>query len=744
MRTLGRALRAAAAAVALLLGLAVLPALLIVVQSTVAWDWRALLGDPQSPATLLALGLGAGWLLWLALLIAVITDAVAAVRGLRRVTWLPVSLHAAVTAAASGVLLAVYAVRGGTATTPATAGTVPATATTAPDAATGPPTAPLPPPPGWAAATAVAQGLELPGGWLPLPVATAVGAAVALAWAQRRRDYVPGPPTGWRRNDPDLVAPAASVRHLLRAAHAADDGLPDIGTAELGDPAQPDAAGPAADPGADGGSPAAATDPDRAPALLDLLPAGELRLTGPGGHDAARGILVALSALPNGRPRIVRTAGFAAAVLGVPHAPTCSGPPPGHTTGQHKQPTTDVVVFAAGPEPGAAAPVDDRPAPADPDPSTVHAVRCTIRVAATPGSGVCWHIARDGTVHALTGPAPTAGRLPILDRRTTRDILTSLGALPPPAADTSQPAPSHHQVDHDIAAANSIEGWPDPPPGTAGQVRRLLIRVLGEVTVLRPHPDGSHSPVSIRRSAGQQILVLLALHRDGLTDSELRQALWPDVPSSAAQRRYATTMSELRRTLHTAAGRPVLVQDPADPVRRRHPHRLDPAAVQVDIWRLQGLLDTAATTDDPTYRRLLLAAAAGVSGGELAAGWTYAWLLEDRERLVRHLLDVATHLADSEPDHHAALRLLHQALQLAPTNEHLHQRVLQRHAAAGDHDGLRRAAATLTEHLTAHSLQPEPATVTLLTTLFTGSPQPTARPPGTGRVMPATPEGNPP
>ncbi|MEU7876367.1 hypothetical protein [Dactylosporangium sp. NPDC049140] len=730
MRTLWRLLRAAGAAVALLVGLTVLPAVLIVVQGAVVWDWRAMLGDPQSAVTLLALGLGVGWLLWAALLVTVVTDTVAAVRGLRRVSWLPVSLQSAVTAATGGVLLAVHAARGGGTGPDIIAGTLPVVAAVAVDADTDQ----VGSPPAGAAAPAVAAGLQVPGGWLPLPVAAAVGAAVALAWAQRRRDYRPRPPAGWRRHDPDLDPPAAPLRHLLHAVRAAaDDGLPDTsGPPDPGDPAQPGGTEPTADSGTD------ANAGGLAPTVLDLLPAGDLQLTGPGRHDAGRGLLVALSVLPTGRPRIVPTAGFAAAVLGVPPARIGNGPAPAAATSNDQGAAAGVVVFA-GPEPDAAASVDSRPdRPVGPGPGAAQAVRCTIRVDTAPIAGVCWHVAADGSVHAVTGPAPALGRLPVLDQRTTLDILTSIGVVTPPAADTTPP-PASRRPEHgpDSPGTAGVDGWPDPPPDTAGQPRRLLVRVLGEVRVVRPHPDGSHSPVPVRRSAGQQILVLLALHRDGLDDGALRTAIWPDVPGSTAQPRYATTMSELRRVLHDAAGRPALIQDPGGGTRPRHTHRLDPAAVQVDVWRLQGLLDAAASTDNPRYRRMLLAAAAAVSGGELAAGWSYPWLLEARERVARHLLDVAAHLADTEPDHHTALRVLHQALHLAPTNEHLHRRVLQRHAAAGDRDGLRRAAATLADHLTAHNLQAEPDTVALLTALLTGPPGP----PAGGADVRATPGG---
>jgi DNA-binding SARP family transcriptional activator len=729
-RTIGRLIRAVGAAVVLLVALAALPTALIVVQGAVAWDWRAMLAQPMSALTAVAAAVGVGWMVWLALVWQVLLDTIAALRGLRRRTmWLPVPLHTAVTAVAGGILLALHALRGG-ATISAPAGPPTATATAtwdapqpAPSDRDAPPVSPRTDP-----------GLALPGGWLALPVAGAVAAAVALVWVHARRRYSPRPPTGWRRHDPDLVTPAASVRHLLETFRAVvDNGEPDVGP-DPDDPTWSDA--PPHDP-----------DAGRTPALLDVLPIGELHLTGPGRHDAARGLLVALSAHPGGPPRIVLTADFAAALLGEPHSPTAAASASTPAAGDQHPPDPGVVVFATGAEPDAATPPVDvtPPHPGDPGSGPVPgAARCTIRIAATPGRTACWHVGRDGTVHAVTGRAPDVGRLPVLDRRTTVDILRSLGLLPNPAAAQS-PEYDEGRFGHTTAAGVDLTGWPDPPPDTAGEVRRLLLQVLGEVRVLRPHPDGGYSPVLVRRSAAQQILVLLALHRDGRTDDEIQEALWPNVARSVARRRYATTMSELRRALHDAAGRPVLLHhDPAGPPADDTPRRywLDPAAIQVDVWRLQGLLDAAAATTDRAYRRLLLAAASGMAHGEPAAGWAHEWLRADRERVVRHLLDVHTYLADLEPDDHAALRLLHQALELAPTNEHLHRRVLQRHAAAGDHNGLRRAAATLIEHLTAHNLQPEPATVTLLTTLLTDTGQPPDPPPRTSSG-PDMPEGSP-
>ncbi|WP_426503095.1 AfsR/SARP family transcriptional regulator [Dactylosporangium sp. McL0621] len=715
--------------------LAALPTVLVVVQSAVVWDWRAVVSQPMSELGAVAAVVALGWVVWLALVWQVVRDTVAAVRGRRRPSaWLPVPLHTAITAMASGILLALDTARAGSAG-PALAGPLPGPVNV--DTGRAPsPGAAVP-----ARTVRADAGVHLPGGWLPLPVVAAVAAAVALAWAQARRRYPPRPPAGWDRNDPDLPPLSAPVRQVLRAAQMLPDEAPyghrdtpeRVGSAPLGTVAAPDAA---AETGDDAGSP-------RPLDLLETLPHGELRLIGPGRHDAARGMLVAFSAMPERAPRIVLTAAFVSTVLGMAEPAAGVLGTPGAARRSDAQGGFGTVVFAADVEPGEQAAALGGTA----DGSAVGAgetVDCTIRVAAAQGVGVCWHVGADGTVRPVAGAGPADDRLPILDQRTALDILRAIsvqpspGHLDQPEADTP-PAPATTDPDRPT-------GWPDGPPDHAGAARRLLVRVFGGVTVLQSHPDGSYSPVPVRRSAGQQILVLLALHRDGLTDDELKEALWPDVLSSAAQRRYLTTLSELRRALHNAAGRPVLRHDDlpgthADAASRRQ--RLDPAAVQVDLWRLQGLIDAAASAADRDYRRLLLTSATDVAGGELAAGWWYEWLLADRERVVRHLLDVHTSLADDEPDDRAALRLLRQALRLAPTNEHVHRQVLQRHAAAGDDDGLRRAAATLTEHLTAHNLQPEAETVALLTTVLARPARESARQPATLRrpVIPEQREG---
>ncbi|WP_327007603.1 bacterial transcriptional activator domain-containing protein [Dactylosporangium sp. NBC_01737] len=816
-------IRAVIAGFAVLLTLAGLPVALVVFQRTVDWDVPQIVAQPLSVGGLVAAAVGCGWLLWLLLLRLMILDAIDAVRHVGRAPRLPVPLHTAVTAAASGLMLMLNALRGGAqdlqpppATPVVTAATWnpaedpprPARNTAQPAAANGrstsstssgdTPTHAAAPPTAVAGSTAGGpdiDGVTVPGGWLPLPVLAAIGTAATALWAQRRRGYRPRPPAGAHRGDSDLLPLPAQLRQLLRYDRAVTD---------AGD----DAAGPSAGPAVDRAVAPVAVDavadtaprigaPSGSPAGADTGPADEVPgntltsttvaaaavpwpgvgLVGPGAHDAARGLLVALSTDPHrDAPPVTVTAEALETLLGASciaagserlyvtdgQRPPAVAPQQGATDPVSGERTdeeiisdvacgvlllndTDPVTPAA--MPAAGSPAGRRPPPSTPASASASANPANgsggtgsarpaqparaVRVGAWPGA-VTWIVARDGAVH-VAGATGGPGRIAVLDRATARAVLTGLGLLtippPPPPTGTRSPGlPSDEDQVTDPAGPSVHDGpgiagavgepWPRTPPDTAHLPRRLRLRMLGQPVVLRPHPDGSVTPVTIRRSAARQILLLLAVRRAPVTADTVKETIWPDVARTAAHRRYLTTMSELRRALADAAGQPVLQQS----TNTAHPgltrYWLDPDTVDVDVWRLHDLLDAAAGTVQQPRRLRLLRQAADLCNGDLADGCAEEWLTADRERLARHALDLRVHLADLEPDHDTAVRLLRRAARDTPGNEAVHRRLLLRHAAAGDSDGLHRAAATLAEHLAAAGAVPEPDTAALAARLL--------------------------
>src|SRR6266542_3845380 len=243
------------------------------------------------------------WLMWAALVYALLVEVLTRVRrlaGRLRGTRLP-PLPTPMQATASGMLgAAVFAMPAGAAHPPTPpAGSPPA-------AAPGLPAGPVVPadaveadhcvaaavdahPPDTDPDPAAAErGVTLPdGGWVSDQTAHAIAAVAAMVWWQRRRRYLPRPPTGAVRDDPDLapLPPAATaVQDILHGREHPDD------LADGGD--RPPAGGLAV--GEPAGS--AAVAGDRAATAIGPgdLPAGGVGLTGPGALAAGRGILTAV------------------------------------------------------------------------------------------------------------------------------------------------------------------------------------------------------------------------------------------------------------------------------------------------------------------------------------------------------------------------------------------------------------------------------------------------------------------
>ncbi len=161
------------------------------------------------------------------------------------------------------------------------------------------------------------HGVQLPGGWISLPLAAALVAAAALVWLRRRHRYVPTRLGRDIRDDQDLRPLPLVVNRVRRAVREQD---PDL----LGPPA---AATPTV---ADYHAADTADRPDLPPVgpsgldlagLGDRVPAGGLGLVGPGAEAAARGLLVAVlssgsPADPDAKGRVIIPADGLATLLG--------------------------------------------------------------------------------------------------------------------------------------------------------------------------------------------------------------------------------------------------------------------------------------------------------------------------------------------------------------------------------------------------------------------------------------------
>jgi DNA-binding SARP family transcriptional activator len=578
-------------------------------------------------------------------------------------------------------------------------------------------------------------GIALPGGgWVGRDTATAVTAAAGLVWLRRRRRYRPGPPSGADRHDPDLAPlpdTAATIADTVQnpdpdEAMPPDSGRGDAPPGGRGD-AGPAAAGPAAQ--------AMLVPPDSATAAtLGLgragplrpvdLPAGGVGLSGAGAHDAARGVLTAaLLAGGPGHPdldaQVLTTTADLGRLLG--SGAVGHGHPPGlnvFTDLAQLLPVLEEQVLARA---RAAPDAPDRP---DRDPARRSRPRPglfppLLLVAAVPADrelarrlavlllaprrlgivglllgtwphGLTWRVDPDGTIHHPTAPTSADGqqrpaqagvRLCVLPAGAATDLL-SLQA---------QARPHRHHLHHltpPPATGPSATVPPAMPPSNApprqgpgrparvldhhGGDRPLTLRLFGGLRLC--HVREPDRPLRLGRATAVQVLLFLAVHRQGATSGQLAAALWPGVRPYPVGRVYAAA-SALRTAVHRATGVQIMS-------RVGDRYQLNPDCVRIDLWQLHTAVDQATAATHTGAHTAALHTVIDVYTGELAAGQAAAWLAPHREAARRHVIDAYTTLA-AHSDPAAAAALLHEAVRVDPYNEHLHRAAARAYAAAG-------------------------------------------------------------
>ncbi|MER7894461.1 hypothetical protein ABTX15_32150 [Micromonospora sp. NPDC094482] len=645
------------------------PAILVSLVGSPVSGWpsgeqvRAWVQQPLTEQTLaIALTVGA-WLVWLVLAYTVTVRVLARLRA--SVAWLRrLPLPTPIQATASGMAgAAVFGVSANTATT-------------------APPQPPLPVPAApldnSLSAASVdndsgilsGDGVTVNGGWLPRDTAEQVAAAAALVWLRRRRAYQPRSSGPLGRDDQDL-SPLPTTAAAVQAALADH-------------PSPPEAAGATPSPA----SPAAGG----LPASLAVLPAAGVGLIGPGALAAGRGLLVtgllagqrhptvplvitrtALTSLLGsaetlGRrlPRMTVVGSIDEAVQSLQIRPDdCAD-----ATADEPQRQTDETTVAAHPAPVVivehCAELDrvERLA------GVTAAGAGTVVVLGRWAAGPTWQVDPTGYTHDPRRPGWAAPRLCVLDAVAATDLLTVIAHTNPPldnpAADSLSDtvAPTGRRVPRQSTRQSH--------PPARGPRRRLELRVLGEPTLLL---DGE--PLAIRRSAAVQVLVFLAAHPDGAGAADLITAIWPGLPRHSVTGRLYTTLSELRRHVHTGWGLNLLEHTDER-------YRLNPAQVDVDLWRLHAAVQHAATA--VTNTAIAWEAVIDAYPDTLAAGRTWAWLDPIRETVRRHVIDAHVAAAAAEPDPRRALDLLQGGIRVDPYNADLQARVMNALEALGDHD----------------------------------------------------------
>lgn len=581
-------------------------------------QWSSLAAEPLTQDTLFGAAAVAVWALWSVVLYVVLAAGWLrlrhAVRGLRRLPRLPLPTPMQ---GLTGWMLGTVAV-----TTQATAATGPPPAVTAASALD---TAQIPTGsnlPGDERQQVAPTGVDLrDGSWLTVETARDVEAAAALVWWRRRRDHRPGKKTG----DGDLTALPPSA-DAVRAALAGADAPPDAAI----------------------------------PGLVQRLPARGVGLTGPGAADAARGLLVALTIRLTAPPQVVTTTADLYALLGTQ--------------------TADMFHAIAGLRvadsvPDALAAVEQSVVDCPGQPVTIltatpgdQALARRLAALLTLGAeqgvtgviigawphGHTWQVDADGTASTDPNPSPaTPGRMCMLTQTVAADLLAlaALGTHETPSASVTAPP---------VLAVGPSTGAP------------LRLTLLGGIAI-----TAGGTPVTIRRTAGVQILAFLALHGEGATTGQLTAAIWPHLRPHAAAGAFYTTIGELRGDLRAATGGREVIPRDGD---RYH---LQTTLIDTDVGGLLAAARNAVTAATADQRQAALEQVVGRYQGELAAGRCWPWLEPIRERVRRQAVDAYLALAAAQPSRATQWWLA--AARVDPVNSYLHRHAIHALARAGEH-----------------------------------------------------------
>ena len=671
------------------------------------------------------------------------------------------------TPAAPGPPAAPSPTTGRTAGPPAAGTTPPAAGSSAPAAAPG---RPAPSGTGSPAAQDRARPhgwVELPGGWVSIPLAAALAAAGSMVWLRRRHRYAPGPVARPVADDPDLRPLPPAVAVLRRQVREQAPHLLDT-PAEARQPTVAEYAASGEPPVL---PPVGPSGPELA-GLTGPIPAGGLGLAGPGSEPAARGLLVACLSSggpddPDARgqvlipaetlttllgaetarigpiPRLRTTAGLADALTAVEELLIerrrmldqhgSADPAELHATNPYHPPMPPVVLIADPPPAG----LQDRLA-------TSLQLGAPLQVSAVIlgpwPAGKTITVQADGRIadEDDEGPPDGQSRLAVLDAPTTLQLLEVLREAhtgQPPAAAAREPGPhtgapataapggadisavdpaAAPPADPSVPAGAPPAGAVDgstaaaaaaPPPRAAGV--RVRVRLLGAPAVLGR--DGN--PVSGIRHHATGLLMYLAVHRDGANLPEIMEAFWPTATIRRASERLSTEVASLRRAIRQAAADPA-IQPVVNTGSRYH---LDPRLLDIDVWTLPDAVNRAAATTDPAARIAALREAVAADRGPLGAGYDYDWLEQHRERHRRYGIQARLQLADllAPSDPGEAADLVDAAAELDPYSEDLARRAMRAAANTGKGDAVAAALARLRAALAEIDEEPSTETQTL-------------------------------
>ncbi|WP_203933881.1 BTAD domain-containing putative transcriptional regulator [Virgisporangium ochraceum] len=560
-------------------------------------------------------------------------------------------------------------------------------ATTAPTTTTAPTREP---PAGPQTAPEADTGVEIPGGWLTVPMAAAIVAAAALVWRRRRSRYRHRPIDAGDPTDPDLRPLPPTVARIRNTVRAQAPDLLDPPT-----PPQPTVTEYAAGDGPDLAEPGP-SGPELA-GIGEPLPPGGIGLTGPGADPAARALLVAALSSgtpddPDARGQVIIPADALTTLLGTGAVDLGPIPRLQVTTSLSDALTRteellierrrlledhDVADLTGMRE---ANPLHPPMPPVlllcEPPPPELSARLTTALHLGAPlqvGAVVLGAWPRGDTLTVRSdGRTDGDRRLAVLDTATATELLDVVQE-----AQTGEPGPAAEAPGADMTTPPS-----EPQPGPS-QTASVRVRLLGEPAIF----DRDGVPVTGLRHHARELLVYLAVHRSGANLSDIMEAFWPNATVPRARERLSTETGDLRRRIRQAAG-DRSVQPVVNTGSRYH---LNPDLLDLDVWHLVDELRRASAATEPDEKIAALRRAIDAHTGVLAEGHDYDWIEQPREQVRRNGIRARLHLAEllGPSNRHAAVQLTQEAVAIDPLNEDVARRAMRALAAVGEVMGVR-------------------------------------------------------
>ncbi len=322
-------------------------------------------------------------------------------------------------------------------------------------------------------------------------------------------------------------------------------------------------------------------------------------------------------------------------------------------------------------------------------------------------------------VYTITSPHP--------GQPDTVPLAQALAAMCANGEHTRAPSSPGESATSPATTANCADSRPAPvavpsatlPAETIETAPVLALRLFGPLRVIwRPAsgPEGqpaTSTEITTRlQPRTRELIAVLATHPDGLSCSQLVEALWgeqcPRNPASAVH----TALGRLRAAI--AAATDGTVTRPL--AREGDRYRLDPAVTTIDYREFRDAVQQRRRANTDAQRRtactaIIELATPGVLAADLDAGWL-APLREAARRETTTAVGALAQLLVAD-DPRATLHLLEAAIDNDPYNERLYQDLLRLHARLGEHLVVPTTLALLTQRLAEIGEKPSPETIDL-------------------------------